>query len=493
MGDTPGAMSPSHLPATLRSSALAPIESRGRVAAVERRLAEAIQMGVFADGEQLPSEAELATQLGVATVTLREALVALRRTGLVRTRRGRGGGSFVRAPKGEAGERLLSVLGERSVDDLRDAADHHAGIAGTAAALAAERASPVDLERLAGHVERLAEASTLAERRAADGRFHVELAAAARSLRLTKAEMDAQAETGALVWLTVADDGARALDEHRAVLAAVADGDAERARRLTSAHVAREMAAVIALRMRRGASGGAAGAAQAGPADAAAAVLDAAESALDGVFAGIAELRACVVALAAAAEAAGEPLARAHLEPVRDLVREHMRGTAPIAGTGVVFAPGALADAPLWLEWWRRADGDPSFLAAVLDPRDPDYYDYVQAEWFTTPRDTGSRWVAGPFVDYSGTNEHIFTLTLPMTGAGGFLGVAGADLAVGEVEAIVGPGLGAIGADAVIVNQRNRVIASNTPRWLAGTLWSGTAAVSRAGGRLPWTVIVAAA
>jgi hypothetical protein len=80
-----------------------------------------------------------------------------------------------------------------------------------------------------------------------------------------------------------------------------------------------------------------------------------------------------------------------------------------------------------------------------------------------------------------------------MTGAGGFLGVAGADLAVGEVEAIVGPGLGAIGADAVIVNQRNRVIASNTPRWLAGTLWSGTAAVSRAGGRLPWTVIVAAA
>jgi GntR family transcriptional repressor for pyruvate dehydrogenase complex len=482
-------MSPSHLPTSLRTSALAPIESRGRVGAVERRLAEAIQMGVFADGEQLPSEVELATQLGVATVTLREALVALRRTGLVQTRRGRNGGSFVRAPQAEAGERLLSVLRERSVDDLRDAADHHAAIAGTAAALAAERASPADLARLEDHVERLAAAATPAERRAADGRFHVELAAAARSLRLTRAEMDAQAETGALVWLTVGDDGARAVGEHREVLAAVAAADAEAARRLTSAHVAREMAAVIELRLRRPEQAAPTGA----DADAVAAVAGAAERALDDVFAGIDALRERLLRVAATARAEGRPLARADLQPLSDLVHEHLRGAAPIAGTGVVFAGEALADAALWLEWWRRSpDGAPAFLAATLDPRDPDFYDYARAEWFTTPRDTGDRWVAGPFVDYSGTNEHIFTLTLPVTGPDGFLGVAGADLAVGEVEAIVGPSLGAISADAVVVNHRNRVIASNTPRWLVGTLWSGEAAVSLRVAGLPWTVVVVA-
>jgi hypothetical protein len=159
----------------------------------------------------------------------------------------------------------------------------------------------------------------------------------------------------------------------------------------------------------------------------------------------------------------------------------------------MVFARGALADAPLWLEWWRRsADGSPALLAATLDPRQPDFYDYAAAEWFTTPRDTGERWVAGPFVDYSGTNEHIFTLTLPVAGPDGFLGVAGADIAVGAVEAIVGPSLGLIGADAVLVNQRDRVIASNTPRWLAGTLWTGEARASRRAGGLPWTVVVPA-
>jgi hypothetical protein len=299
--------------------------------------------------------------------------------------------------------------------------------------------------------------------------------------------MDAQAETGALVWLTVGDDGARAVAEHREVLAAVAAGDAEAARRLSGAHVAREMAAVIGLRLRRRAQ-----AASGGP-NALVAVAGAAERALDEVFAGIDALRECVAGLVAAATAAGRPLARADLQPLAELVHEHLRGAAPIAGTGVVFARDALADAPLWLEWWRRSpDAAPAFLAATLDPRDPDFYDYARAEWFTTPRDTGERWVAGPFVDYSGTNEHIFTLTLPVTGPHGFLGVAGADLVVGEVEAIVGPSLGAIPADAVVVNQRNRVIASNTPRWLVGTLWSGEAESSLRVAGLPWTVVAAA-
>ena len=50
---------------------------------VEQRLADAIRSGLLADGERLPSEQELAAMLGVATVTAREALVALRSQGLV--------------------------------------------------------------------------------------------------------------------------------------------------------------------------------------------------------------------------------------------------------------------------------------------------------------------------------------------------------------------------------------------------------------------------
>src|SRR4051794_40971346 len=65
--------------------------------AVVRRVGSAIALGLLGDGEQLPAETELATMLNVATVTLREALADLRKLGLVVTRRGRGGGSFVRA------------------------------------------------------------------------------------------------------------------------------------------------------------------------------------------------------------------------------------------------------------------------------------------------------------------------------------------------------------------------------------------------------------
>ena len=54
----------------------------GRAGQVEQRLAEAIRSGVLVEGERLPSETELAGRLGVAVVTVREALVGLRAQGL---------------------------------------------------------------------------------------------------------------------------------------------------------------------------------------------------------------------------------------------------------------------------------------------------------------------------------------------------------------------------------------------------------------------------
>ena len=63
------------------------------------QLARAIRLGVLADGEQLPPERDLAARLGVSRNTLREAIAALRDSGLVTTRRGRGGGTTVTAPR----------------------------------------------------------------------------------------------------------------------------------------------------------------------------------------------------------------------------------------------------------------------------------------------------------------------------------------------------------------------------------------------------------
>ena len=68
----------------------------GAVEQIVRRVGEAIGAGILEPGAQLPPEAELAARLEVAPMTLRQALAVLRSAGFIETRRGRGGGSFVR-------------------------------------------------------------------------------------------------------------------------------------------------------------------------------------------------------------------------------------------------------------------------------------------------------------------------------------------------------------------------------------------------------------
>jgi GntR family transcriptional regulator, transcriptional repressor for pyruvate dehydrogenase complex len=78
-----------------RQAVFAPLQVEGAVERIVRRIGEAIGSGVLAPGERLPPEAELAAMLEVAPMTLRQALAVLREAGVLATRRGRGGGSFV--------------------------------------------------------------------------------------------------------------------------------------------------------------------------------------------------------------------------------------------------------------------------------------------------------------------------------------------------------------------------------------------------------------
>lgn len=236
---------------TARSTAFIRLRQEGRTDEVARRLMEAIDLGVFAEGQQLPSESELALQLGVATVTLREALVVLRQRGLIQTRRGRNGGSFVCAPVEVPQSLLLQRLCEMSGPDLRDLGDEQTAISGTAARLAAKRSSREQHARIAQHIEALKQADTRMARHRADARFHIEVAAAAQSLRLTHAEMRLQAEVGELLWLEAAGGGdvSVAEQEHRSILQALISGDAVLAGALAEAHVSQGIKRLIGLRL----------------------------------------------------------------------------------------------------------------------------------------------------------------------------------------------------------------------------------------------------
>jgi DNA-binding FadR family transcriptional regulator len=234
-----------------RAAVFSPLEPTGRAEAVSRRLSDAIALGLLPDAEQLPSESDLAERLGVSTVTVREALTTLREQGLVRTRRGRGGGSFVCAPTDAATSVLRARLRTFSVGELRDLSDHYAAISGACARLAADRADEQDLQRLELANERLESAPDAGARRRAEGQYHLELAAGAQSARLTREEIALQSVVGPLLWLPYSDDDAvhSACEVHRRLHRALAEGDGVAARAAAEDHVAQMFAAVRALHL----------------------------------------------------------------------------------------------------------------------------------------------------------------------------------------------------------------------------------------------------
>lgn len=227
------------------------LRQEGRTEEVVRRLIEAIDLGLFTEGQQLPSENELATQFGVATVTLREALAYLRQRGVIETRRGRNGGSFIRATVETPPEVVLGRLAELSTIDLRDLGDEHSAISSAAARLAAKRASQEHLRHINNYVEALGNVSSRHEQRRADARFHIEIAVASQSVRLTHAEIRLQAEVGELLWLPV--EGRPSMQaiqqEHRAIAEAIASGESNLAGALAEAHVVRGIKRLINLKL----------------------------------------------------------------------------------------------------------------------------------------------------------------------------------------------------------------------------------------------------
>lgn len=200
---------------------------------VARQLETAIAVGLLGHGDRLPPESELAAELRVSTGTLRQALETLRHRGSIETRRGRGGGSFVRNASTLPSGAALDQLRERSADSLRDLGDACAAVVGGAAHLAAQRAIPDDVERLRQLAEHFRAGESTDERRRADSRFHIEIGVIAHSARLTQSIVRLHDELASLFWTVGGEAGHHPVTEsaHTALIAAIdgADGDTARA------------------------------------------------------------------------------------------------------------------------------------------------------------------------------------------------------------------------------------------------------------------------
>lgn len=135
--------------------------------------------------------------------------------------------------------------------------------------------------------------------------------------------------------------------------------------------------------------------------------------------------------------------------------------TLPVYGAGFIAALDSLADARSHLAWWQGAEHGKLVLAAQSVNKEA--IDYSDLEWYRVPHQTGEAHVAGPYVDYLCSDEYTITIASPVFIDGEFVGVAGLDLLIDQVERDLTPLLTPHGADISIVNGVGRVLLSTSP------------------------------
>lgn len=225
-------------------SMLRPVRSGNAFEETVERLLQAVKLGVVPFGAKMPPERELAAQLGISRVTLREAIRALQDAGYLDVRRGRYGGAFVVYQPPDPGQgdlrRALSEMAPGALDDALTfrmavecgAAEVLAGLSGSG------RLTAEQIGTLRRRLAEVNEAGPVDYRRL-DTAFHLAIAELTGSPLLAAACADARLRVtdllNAIPILSV--NIQHSAVQHAAIVEAILDGDPERARRAVAEHL----------------------------------------------------------------------------------------------------------------------------------------------------------------------------------------------------------------------------------------------------------------
>jgi DNA-binding FadR family transcriptional regulator len=224
-------------------SVLRPVRQGNAFEETVERLLTIIKLGLVAPGDRFPAERELAVQLGISRLTLREAIRELHEAGYVCSRRGRAGGTFVtyKPPAPQRSE--LRRLARQDGDKLADALTFRLAVEGGAAeVLASQLGQSADAAVRDLLLARLADvnAASPQDYRRLDTLFHLCIAEQAGSPLLAAACADARMRLNDL--LNAIPVLSRNIDhtagQHEAIVSAILDGDADRARSAVAEHLA---------------------------------------------------------------------------------------------------------------------------------------------------------------------------------------------------------------------------------------------------------------
>lgn len=208
--------------------------------------------GELADGDLLPPQAVLVERFNVSLVSLREALRILETEGLVSVRRGNQGGAFVHAPTKDSAAYMLGLVLQSEHVLLSDLGQALQNLEPTCAALAAQRTDRI--ETIVPELQRLNDAMAEAIE---DGptftvlgrKFHntlvsgcgnstvIAVVGSLESLWSSHEQRWAKRSAASGEYPSKAERRA-AHKTHTALTAAIESGDAERARRLATRHLA---------------------------------------------------------------------------------------------------------------------------------------------------------------------------------------------------------------------------------------------------------------
>ncbi len=202
------------------------------------QLATAIRLGAYPYGSALPAERELAERMSVSRATLREAIAALRQAGMVETTRGRGGGTrVVHRPSAPSGQDRARLTGRREelLDSLVLRRVVEPGACWTAASRELAASEQAMLTSALIEVE---QARDHGRHRQADSRLHLALATASGSRMLLDAVTGVQSmlhdmlQAIPVLEANIGHSGT----QHRAIVSAVLERDAPKARRAMERH-----------------------------------------------------------------------------------------------------------------------------------------------------------------------------------------------------------------------------------------------------------------
>jgi GntR family transcriptional repressor for pyruvate dehydrogenase complex len=235
------------------------LDTASRVDEITDRLITAIAIGEYLPGARLPVERDLAASLGAGRMTVRAALARLVDRGLLETRRGRGGGSYVLDQWPESSTDAVGRTLRARLGDLRDRCDAICRLQGTVCRAAAESRSQHDVSVLQTRFEDYRTAESGLDAQQADSRLHLAIMDAAHNDILKQVLLDLKASVSigspAHLWgepSTMRSMELRALREHEQLVRAIADGRGDDADELARHHGAIDFELITTAMQRAG-------------------------------------------------------------------------------------------------------------------------------------------------------------------------------------------------------------------------------------------------